>query len=173
MVLGLGFLLVVSLVASAALAAVGAWWGSGFAGWEFALQLVNAAVSLIFMTVVFAMIYKIMPRAPIAWGDVWVGATVTAVLFESGKFLIGLYLGKAAFTSGFGAAGSLVVLLVWVYYSAQIFLLGAEFTWVYAQERGSRLAQPAPIASARVPTKSGDAAVFALDHAPGVRDPTH
>ena len=83
-----------------------------------------------------------MPRAPIAWSDVWVGAAVTALLFEFGKFLIGLYIGKAALTSGFGAAGSLVVLLVWVYYSAQIFLLGAEFTWVYAQERGSRAAQP-------------------------------
>jgi membrane protein len=88
-------------------------------------------------TTLFAMIYKFMPRARIAWSDVWIGAVVTAVLFEAGKFLIGVYLGKAGITSGFGAAGSLVVLIVWVYYSAQIFLLGAEFTWVYARAHGS------------------------------------
>jgi membrane protein len=82
-----------------------------------------------------------MPRARIAWRDVWVGAAVTALLFEIGKFLIGLYLGKASVASGFGAAGSLVVLLVWVYFSAQIFLLGAEFTWVYTHEYGSQAAQ--------------------------------
>ena len=79
-----------------------------------------------------------MPRAKIAWRDVWVGAAVTALLFEIGKFLIGLYLGKTTVASGFGAAGSLVVLLVWVYFSAQIFLLGAEFTWVYSYEYGSK-----------------------------------
>jgi membrane protein len=78
------------------------------------------------------MIYKIMPRAKVAWTDVWVGAAVTSLLFTIGKFLIGLYIGKSGVTSGFGAAASLVVMLVWVYYSAQIFLMGAEFTWAYA-----------------------------------------
>jgi membrane protein len=88
--------------------------------------------------VLFAMIFKIMPRAQIAWADVWIGAGVTAALFEVGKVLIGLYIGKSSLTSGLAAAGSLLVLLVWVYYSAQIFLLGAEFTWVFAHHHGSR-----------------------------------
>lgn len=165
MVLGLGFLLVVSLVASTALAALGSWWGSSFGGWEFLLQGVNFTVSLLFITLVFAMIYKIMPRAPIAWDDVWVGAAVTALLFELGKFFIGLYIGKAALTSGFGAAGSLVVLLVWVYYSAQIFLLGAEFTWVYAQEHGSQAATPEPVSAVTIPTKSGSGEMLASERA--------
>ena len=84
------------------------------------------------------MIYKIMPRVRIAWRDVWVGAAVTALLFSAGRTLIGLYIGRSGVSSGFGAAGSLVVVLVWVYWSAQIFLLGAEFTWVWAHARGSR-----------------------------------
>jgi membrane protein len=98
-------------------------------------------------TGLFAMIYKLMPRARIAWRDVWIGAAVTALLFEIGKLLIGLYVGKSGIASTFGAAGSLAVLLVWVYYSAQIFLLGAEFTWVYAHHGGSRAGQtfPAPL----------------------------
>ena len=83
------------------------------------------------VTAVFAMIYKTMPRVRIAWRDVWVGAAVTAVLFIAGKYLIGLYIGRSGITSAFGAAASLIVVLLWVYYSAQIFLFGAEFTWVY------------------------------------------
>ena len=138
MVLVLGLLMLVSLVLSAALAALGEWWGSLSAGWEAVLHAINFAVSFAVITGLFAAIYRIMPRAEIAWGDVWVGAIVTALLFTIGKSLIGLYLGKSAVTSGFGAAGSMVVLLVWVYYSAQIFLLGAEFTWVYAHASGSR-----------------------------------
>ena len=86
---------------------------------------------------VFAMIYKIMPRVQVRWHDVWLGAVVTAALFTVGKFLIGLYIGKSGVASGFGAAGSLVVIFIWVYYSAQIFLMGAEFTWVYARTFGS------------------------------------
>ena len=84
-----------------------------------------------------------MPHARIAWRDVWIGATVTAVLFELGKFLIGLYLGKIGIASAFGAAGSIALLLVWVYYSAQVFLLGAEFTWLYARRHGSHAEKPA------------------------------
>lgn len=157
MVLGLGFLLLVSLVASAGLAAFGTWWGGAFAGWEALLHVLNLAISFALITGLFAMIYKIMPRADIAWRDVWVGAAVTALLFEIGKFLIGLYLGKSGVTSGFGAAGSLVVLLVWVYYSAQIFLLGAEFTWVYAHEHGSKADEPEPLSAPIVPSHSREA----------------
>lgn len=139
LILGLAFLLLVSLVVSAAVAALGAWWGAYFEGWELALQVLNTVVSLAFGTALFGMIYKSMPRPEIAWRDVWTGALVTAVLFEIGKFLIGLYLGKSGVTSGFGAAGSLAVLLVWVYYSAQIFLFGAEFTRQYAISRNPGL----------------------------------
>jgi membrane protein len=137
LVLGLAFLLLVSLVVSAAVAAMGTMWGSFFEEHEALLHLVNMLVSLSMSTLLFAMIYKLMPRTPIAWSDVWTGAAVTAVLFEIGKFAIGLYLGKSGVTSGFGAAGSLAVLLIWVYYSAQIFLLGAEFTRAYAGQHGS------------------------------------
>ena len=137
LVLGLGFLLIVSLVVSAALAALGKWWGALFHGWDILLEVLNFAVSFGIFTVLFAMIYKLMPRAKISWHDVWTGASVTALLFTIGKVLIGLYLGKSSLASGFGAAGSLVVLLAWVHYSAQVFLLGAEYTWVYANKYGS------------------------------------
>jgi len=95
-------------------------------------------------TLAFAMIYKIMPRVKIRWHDVWLGAAVTALLFTVGRFLIGLYVGKSGVASGFGAAGSLIIILLWVYYSAQIFLLGAEFTWVYARKYGSMRNLDAP-----------------------------
>ena len=134
-VLILAFLLLVSLAVSSALAALGSWWGEYFEGQEALLQLLNYAVSVLFSTTLFAMMYKLMPRTQIAWRDVWVGAVVTAILFEIGKFAIGLYIGKSAVASAFGAAGSLAVLLIWVYYSSQIFLLGAEFTRLYAGER--------------------------------------
>jgi membrane protein len=156
LVLGLGFLVIVSLVVSAALAALGKWWGAWFEGWDVFLEILNFAVSFGIFTLLFAMIYKIMPRAKIPWGDVWTGAAVTALLFTIGKVLIGLYLGKSSLASGFGAAGSLVVLLVWVYYSAQIFLLGAEYTWVYAQQHGSRAQKPPPANAPAVPSLSGD-----------------
>jgi membrane protein len=133
LVLGLGFLLLVSLVFSAAVAAAGSWWGNYFVDWETVLHMVNLIVSLALSTTLFGMIYKLLPRTKIAWRDVWVGAVVTAVLLETGKIGIGLYLGKSGVTSGFGAAGSLAVLLIWVYYSAQIFLLGAEFTRIYSR----------------------------------------
>ena len=137
MIMCLGFLLMVSLVASAALAALAKWWAPVFGGWAALAQGVNFLFSFVTVTIGFAMIYKIMPRVRVQWRDVWVGAAVTALLFAIGKHLIGLYIGKSSVASGYGAAGSLVVVLVWVYYSAQIFLLGAEFTWVYAHEYGS------------------------------------
>jgi membrane protein len=141
LVLGLGFLLLVSLLVSAAIAAFGKWSYGFFEGREAYLHALNFGISFAITTLLFALIYKLMPRASIAWRDVWVGAAVTSLLFEIGKFLIGLYLGTTSVTSGFGAAGSLVVLLLWVYFSAQIFLLGAEFTWVYSHEYGSKAAQ--------------------------------
>jgi membrane protein len=136
MILGIAFLLMVSLVMSAAVSAIGKWFGSG--GWEAVAHLLEIVLSFGLMTVLFAMIYKFIPRVHIAWHDVWIGAAFTALLLAVGKFLIGLYIGKGSVASAFGAAGSLVVLMVWVYYAAQIFLLGAEFTWVYAHEYGSR-----------------------------------
>ncbi len=154
LVLGLGFLLLVSLVIGAAIAAFGKWWDRVFEGWEVLLQALNFSISFSITTLLFALIYKLMPRARIAWRDVWVGAGVTALLFESGKFLIGLYLGKTSVASGFGAAGSLVVLLVWVYFAAQIFLLGAEFTWVYSHEHGSNIGQPGQKVVPVVPSRS-------------------
>jgi membrane protein len=137
MILGIAFLLMVSLVLSAAISALGKWWDGLFGGWETVAQIVNFAIGFLMTAGVFAMIYKIMPRVQVRWHDVWLGAVVTALLFSIGKFLIGLYIGKSGVASGFGAAGSLVVVFVWVYYSAQIFLMGAEFTWVYARTFGS------------------------------------
>ena len=151
LVLGLVFLLLVSLVVSAVIAAFGKWSNGFFQGWEAFLQVFNFSISFAITTSLFAMIYKFMPRARIAWRDVWVGAAVTAFLFEIGKLLIGLYLGTTSVASAFGAAGSLVILLVWVYFSAQIFLLGAEFTWVFSHEYGSKAAQTGP-ESSPIPT---------------------
>ena len=145
-ILGLAFLLMVSLVFGAVVSALGNWWGPAFAGWEIAAQIVNVLVGFGLTAVVFAMIYKLMPRVHVQWHDVWLGAIVTSLLFTVGKFLIGLYIGKSGIASGFGAAGSLIVIFVWVYYSAQIFLVGAEFTWIYARTLGSMraLADPRP-----------------------------
>jgi membrane protein len=146
MVLGIAFLLMVSLVVSAALAALGKWWTP--AGWEAAMHALDIVVSFGLVTVMFALIYRYIPRVHVAWHDVWIGAAVTSLLFAIGKFAIGLYLGKSSVASSFGAAGSLVVLMVWVYYSAQIFLFGAEFTWVFAHEHGSRRGKTRPAAGA-------------------------
>ncbi len=137
MMLAISFLLMVSLIFSAAIAALGKWWGPYFGSREALLQATNFAVSFVMITVLFALIYKVMPRVSVKWRDVWIGAAVTAMLFVAGKLLIGIYIGKTAVASGFGAAASLVVMLIWIYYSAQIFLLGAEFTWVYAKRYGS------------------------------------
>lgn len=142
MVLGIGFLLLVSLIVSAALSAFGRWSQSWLAGLEGMMQAINFLVSFALITGLFAMIYKILPRAPITWRDVWIGSTFTALLFTIGKFAIGLYIGRSHLSAAYGAAGSLVVVLVWVYYAAQIFLLGAEFTYVYAKTHGSQATQP-------------------------------
>ena len=138
MILGIGVLLMGSLVASAALAALRKGWGPLRSEWVTIASGVELAASFALVTVVFAMIYKIMPRVRIAWKDVWIGALVTSLMFTIGKVLIGLYIGRSGIASGFGAAASLVVVLVWVYYSAQVFLFGAEFTWVYCHKFGSR-----------------------------------
>jgi membrane protein len=106
------------------------------------IQILNFVISFGVITLLFAMIYQILPDAEIAWSDVWIGAAVTSLLFTLGKFLIGLYLGNSSAGSAYGAAGSLVVLLLWVYYSAQILLFGAEFTQVYAKRYGSWAASP-------------------------------
>jgi len=137
MIFAIGFLMLVSLAASAAFDAFASWSTSALAGWELLAHAVNFVVSFVLTTALFAMIYRFMPQATIEWRDVGIGAVVTAFLFSIGKYLIGLYIGKSALASGFGAAGSLAVLLAWVYYSAQIFLFGAEFTWAYAHAFGS------------------------------------
>ena len=127
-----GFLLLVSLAASAALQAAGALLGSSAGG---LLQFINAVVSFVLVTIMFAAIYKVLPDREIAWADVAIGAVATALLFGIGKYLIGLYVGSSAIASTYGSIGSLLVLLLWIYYSVQIFLLGAEFTKTYATLR--------------------------------------
>lgn len=138
MILAIGFLLMVSLVLSAVLATMARWWSPNFGAWLTVASAVNALAGFFLVAAVFALIYKVMPRVHVRWSDVWIGAVFTAMLFTLGKALIGLYIGRSGIVSGFGAAGSLVVVLLWVYYSAQIFLIGAEFTWVYANMYGSR-----------------------------------
>jgi membrane protein len=138
-VLGTGFLLLVSLVLSAALSAFGKWFGGWLPAPEAILQALNFIISFGVITVLFAMMFKLLPDARISWSDVWVGALITALLFTLGKFLIGLYLGKSDVGSAYGTAGSLVIVLLWVYYSSQILLFGAEFTQVYANTSGARI----------------------------------
>lgn len=136
MVLGVAFLLLVSLLLSAVLSAVGHAFAAGLPGGELLWQVGNFAFSLALITGLFALIFKLVPDVLIRWSDVWAGAFVTALLFTIGKSLLGFYLGRASIGSSYGAAGSLVVLVVWVYYSAQILFLGAEFTQVQAHRRG-------------------------------------
>lgn len=155
LILGLAFLLMASLAVSAAVAALGTWFSALLPGWEIVLQGLNMALSVVVETLLFAMIFKLMPSTRIAWSDVWVGAAVTAALFELGKVLIGLYVGKAGLSSTYAAAGSIAIILIWVYYAAQIFLLGAEFTKVYATEYGSHRDAPKTQAP-ETPVKSED-----------------
>ena len=141
MILGIGFLLMVSLLLSAGAAALSRWWEPLFRGWETVAYSIDLLAGYILTTAVFALIYKIMPRVRVDWRDVWIGAAVTALLSLAGKFLIGAYLGRSGISTGFGAAASLVLVLLWVYYSAMVFLFGAEFTWAYSHKFGSRKQQ--------------------------------
>ena len=138
LILTLGFLLLVSLLISASLVALQKYWGPWFSDVAWLTEGINSIMAFGVVATLFAFIYKWLPDATIAWRDVIVGALVTAGLFTLGKFLIGVYLGNSAIASSFGAAGSLIVILLWVYYSSQIFFFGAEFTRVYAERRGSR-----------------------------------
>jgi len=142
LVASLGFLLIVSLAVSAALTALGDYLNGILPFGKLIASVLNTVISVGLLSLLFAAIYKVLPDRPIAWGDVLVGAVVTAVLFTIGKSLIGWYIGSSAVASTYGAAGALIVLLLWVYYSAQIFLLGAEFTKAYANRHGSRKHDP-------------------------------
>lgn len=139
MVLGVGFLLMVSLVVSSVLASLNEFVSNIIPSLVLLAQIVNFVVSFGVITVLFALIFKVVPDVKIEWHDVWIGALVTAFLFTVGKWAIGLYLGNSATSSTYGAAGSLIVILLWVYYSSQILFLGAEFTQVYANKFGSRI----------------------------------
>ena len=138
-VLGIGFLLLVSLILSAVLSALSKYMGHLIPGADFLWQIVNQVVSFGIITSLFALMYKFLPDVKIKWDDVWIGASITAFLFSIGKFALGLYLGRGSFGSTYGAAGSLIVILAWVYYSAQILFFGAEFTQVYSRKYGSRI----------------------------------
>jgi len=146
MVLGVGFLLLVSLVISTALSAMSNYLAPGQTA---VYQVLNQVISFGFITILFALIFKYLPDCEVNWEDVWVGAAVTALLFILGKYLIGLYLAKGSVASAYGAAGSLVIILVWVYYASQILLFGAQFTQVFAtfgqtDERAAAAGRPAP-----------------------------
>lgn len=139
MILVIGFLLLVTLVVSAALSAFTQYVGGVIPFSAILLSIIQAVVALGLITLLFALMFKFLPDAKIAWRDVWLGAFVTAILFTIGKFAIGLYLGRSRVNTTFGAAGSLAILLIWIYYSAQIVFLGAEFTQVYANLYGSKI----------------------------------
>lgn len=139
LVIGIGFLLLVSLVISAGISALSKFAEEWVPGVDIGTQVINFVLSFGITMFLFGMMYRILPDVEIAWKDVWLGAAMTSLLFTIGKFLIGLYLGQSSAASTYGAAGSLVVLLIWIYYSAQIVLLGAEFTQVYADKYGSTI----------------------------------
>src|SRR6202047_2083179 len=145
LVAALGFLLLVSLVISALLSALGQEINAYIPFGHFIFQAVDLLISFALISVLFAAIYKVLPDRELKWRDVLVGAVATAFLFSIGKFLIGLYIGSSAVSSSYGAAGALIVVLLWIYYSAQIFLLGAEFTKVYAGYHGSQETAPANV----------------------------
>ena len=158
LVLGVAFLLLVSLVVSAGLAAIGAYLSHLLPGGAVLWQVLNFLISLSVTTLLFAAIYKVVPDVTIRWRDVWIGSAVTAVLFSLGRFAIGLYVGRSTVASPFGAAGSVVALVVWVYYSAQILFFGAELTQVFARRHGSRI----------MPTKNAAFVGHKLETAPAV-----
>jgi len=137
MVFVMGFLMLVSFLFSAAVAAAGGWLHARFPGLDTSWNFGNALISVVVIAMLFALIYRMVPDARIAWRDVWLGAVIAAVLFEVGRFLLGFYFGRSAIASSYGAAGSLIIILVWVFYSAQILFFGAAFTRVYAMRYGS------------------------------------
>jgi membrane protein len=139
MVFGIGFLLLVSLVLSAGLAAAGKWFEGAMPGGEEIWHIVNFIVSFVVIAAVFTLMFKYLPDVKVAWKDVWLGGVLTAFLFTVGKYALGMYLGRSSVSSAYGAVGSLVIILLWVYYSAQILFLGAEFTQVYANRFGKKL----------------------------------
>jgi len=153
MILGLAFLLIVSLVVSAALSAINTYTTKLLPALAYLLQAANLIFDLAILTLLFAVIYKYLPEAKITWRDVWVGSAITAVLFVAGQFLITLYLGKMNASSPYGDAGSLIIILLWVYYSAQLLLFGAEFTKVYAVHYGDPI-ESAPAGAAEKPAAS-------------------
>jgi membrane protein len=138
LVLGIGFLLLVSLVIDAGLTALGSYVEASFSGATLILQFLNNAVSFSIATLLFAMIFKLLPAVRVTWRDVFTGSLVTGLLFTIGKFLIGYYLGASNVASSYGAAASIITILLWIYYSSLILLFGAEFTKAYAESRGSR-----------------------------------
>lgn len=138
-ILGLGFLLLVSLVISAALSGLNHYLSKLVPGIDFFWQILNFGISFAVITFAFGLMYRYLPDVKISWNDVKIGAIITALLFTVGKFSLGVYLGRGSFGSVYGAAGSLIIILVWVYYSAQILFFGAEFTQVYARRYGSRI----------------------------------
>ncbi|KFG66896.1 YihY/virulence factor BrkB family protein [Microvirga sp. BSC39] len=142
LVLGIGFLLLVSLVVDTGLTALGSYLEANFSGATILLRFLNSLVAFAVATLLFAMMFKLLPAVEIQWSDVWTGALVTALLFTVGKFLIGYYLGKSNVASSYGAAASIITILLWIYYSSLILLFGAEFTKAYAESRGSRRGRP-------------------------------
>jgi membrane protein len=164
MVFGIGFLLLVSLVCSAGLAALGNFIGNHFLEKTLLLKALNYTLSLGIITALFAMIFKFLPDVKIAWRDVWVGGFITAILFNFGKLLIGIYVGRSSISSVYGVLGSLLVVLVWVYYSAQILLFGAQFTCIYANRFGIK---PKPLRG----TEFNSAAAVPRTQTPAKNDP--
>jgi membrane protein len=143
MVLGIAFLLLVSMILSAVLSAITAYFSYLLPGADFLWHIADLVLSFGVVTLLFAMLFRYVPDERVTWRDVWIGAAATALLFDIGKFLIGFYIGKTSVGSMFGAAGSVVVILAWVYYSSQLVFLGAEFTHVYAKQHGSNSKRPA------------------------------
>ena len=163
MVLSVAFLLLVSLVLSAALSAAGSFFEHVLPGGEALWQVINFIISFAVISGLFALIFKVVPDVEITWRDVRMGAAFTAVLFTIGKMLLGLYLGRASVASPYGAAGSVIVLVIWVYYAAQIMFMGAEFTQVYARAHGAEI-KPSPQAVPADEAKHDDHAAGSAAH---------
>jgi membrane protein len=156
LVTGIGFLLLVSLVIDAALTSLRSYLEAAFSGAAVILWILNSTVSFAVATFLFAMIFKVLPAVALTWRDVATGAIITAVLFTAGKVVIGLYLGNSTIASSFGAAASLITILLWIYYSSLILLFGAEFTKAFAESRGSRVDKRRPESPGSMATRGGD-----------------